>query len=238
MVLEMPALEIGAPSSWAFLDGAIARLSEFDWLVLTSTNGVDAMVERLSHQGKTVADLAQMRIAVVGRKTAQRLRDQGREPDFIPPDFVADSLIEHFPEGDRLSGLRILFPRVESGGREVLVKEFTTQGAIVTEVPAYESGCAKAIAPSVASALCAGQVHIITFASSKTVKCFAQLVQTLPTGLDVLNAVACLASIGPQTSDACRQYLGRVDVEAQEFTLEGLTAAIAHWVTSRPSLNS
>ena len=232
----MPALVIGPPSSWEELDGAIARLSDFDWLILTSSNGVEYFFERLFSQGKDARALVGVKIAVVGKKTAGSLKACGIQPDFIPPDFVADSLVEHFPEP--LEGKKVLFPRVESGGREVLVKELTAKGAEVTEVAAYESGCPVQMAPIALDALQKQKVDVITFASSKTVKNFFQLLEvSLPgdseqflTPVSRLQNV-CIASIGPQTSITCRQLLGRVDVEAKEYTLEGLTQAIVQWIT-------
>lgn len=237
-VIEMPALVITPPSSWDELDHAIAQLYNFDWLILTSSNGVEYFFERLHAQKKNNRALGTVQIAVVGKKTAASLKAHGLEPDFIPPNFVADSLVEHFPEP--LEGKRVLFPRVESGGREVLVKEITAQGAEVTEVAAYESGCPAQMAPAALEALQQQRVDIITFASSKTVKHFVQLLETslpgdaqgLPIAQSRLQNV-CIASIGPQTSITCRQLLGRVDVEAQEYTLEGLIQAIVQWTTDR-----
>lgn len=224
-VLEMPALEIAPPSSWEALDSAIAHLSDFNWLVLTSTNGVEYFFQRLATLGKDARALAGIKIAVVGEKTAQILKQHSLQPDFIPPDFVADSLVEHFPEP--LSGKKVLFPRVETGGREVLVKELSAKGAEVVEVAAYQSRCPEAIAPSAIDAIQQGVVDVITFASSKTVKCFHQLLERQ--GGANLNGVG-IASIGPQTSKTCVSLLGRVDVEAEEYTLEGLTQAIVQWV--------
>ncbi|MFM7426344.1 MAG: uroporphyrinogen-III synthase [Elainella sp.] len=234
-VLEMPALEIQPPSSWVALDQAIAELEEFDWLILTSTNAVDYFFQRLAAQGRSLGGVLKngaLKIAVVGQKTAARLAEQGHQPDFVPPNFVADALAAHFPEADRLAQLKILFPRVETGGREVLVKDLSTQGATVVEVAAYQSGCTQTLAPAVATALNNRAVDIITFASSKTVDCFAQLLQSANLPVDVLASV-CLASIGPQTSLTCQQRFGRVDLEAKDYTLEGLTEAIVAWVQAR-----
>lgn len=228
-VVELPALEIGPPSSWVPLDKAIARLHQFHWLILTSANGVEAFFNRLHLRLEVLENFYRQhfnfKIAVVGKKTAIVLKHHGCEPDFIPPNFVADSLVEHFP--DRLTNTQILFPRVESGGRDVLVQQFTTQGAIVTEVPAYESRCPVSIAPQALEALQKHQVDVVTFASSKTVKNFCELLkQSLGENwLEYLNDVV-IASIGPQTSQTCEAVLGRVDLEAQEYTLEGLTDAI------------
>jgi uroporphyrinogen III methyltransferase/synthase len=224
-VLEMPTLEIHPPSSWQALDNALHNLASFDWLILTSANAVDYFFSRLRGWGKDARALAGLKIAVVGKKTASSLEKQGIKPDFIPPDFVADSLITHFPSP--LSGQNILFPRVETGGREVLVKELSQAGATVLEVAAYESKCPRAIDAEIWQALQENQVNIITFASSKTVQNFVNLVTVALSNeinltlADLFKNVT-LASIGPQTSQTCYKLLGRVDLEAKEYTLEGL----------------
>jgi uroporphyrinogen III methyltransferase / synthase len=221
-VLELPTLEIVPPTSWQDLDREIGRLSDFNWLILTSTNGVDAFFERLHYAGKDSRALTGISIAVVGQKTAQSLQQYGIIPDFIPPDFVADSLVSNFPISP--AHQRILLPRVETGGRETLAQEFTNLGAIVVEVPAYQSQCPQSIDPSVLLALQSQQVDIITFASSKTVKHFCQLIgDSLPSDW---QSRVCIASIGPQTSATCRSLLGKVDIEAIEYTLPGLVAAL------------
>lgn len=223
-VIEMPALEIVPPSSWQELDRAIAHLLEFDWLILTSSNGVDYFFERLAAQNRDARALAGVKIAVVGEKTAQSLKQYGLQPDFIPPDFVADALVEHLQA--QLKGKKVLFPRVETGGREILVKELTAIGAEVVEVAAYQSQCPETFAPAALEAIHRGILDVITFASSKTVKCFYQLLKAQ--GEADLTGV-CIASIGPQTSKTCVELLGRVDLEATEYTLEGLTQAIVQW---------
>ncbi|MFN6485237.1 MULTISPECIES: uroporphyrinogen-III C-methyltransferase [unclassified Nostoc] len=229
-VIEMPTLEIGPPSSWEALDDAIAHLSDFDWLILTSTNGIDYFFERLTAQGKDSRALAGIKIAVVGEKTAQSLKQRSLQPDFIPPNFVADSLIENFP--DKLDGKKILFPRVESGGREVLIKELTLKGAKVIEVAAYQSCCPTSIPTAAKLALQNRKVDVITFASSKTVQFFCQLTNNIfshnSDASQLLEGV-CIASIGPQTSKTCHELFGHVDVEAQEYTLDGLTQALIAW---------
>jgi len=216
-VLELPTLEIVPPSSWQHLDNALSQLSQFDWLILTSHNAVTFFMERLQQQGNDSRALASLKIAVVGEKTAQTLHNYGIVADFIPSEFVADALVGEFPVP--VTGLQILFPRVESGGRPILVETFTAAGATVTEVPAYESRCPRQIDPTILNALRKGHVTIVTFTSSKTVKHFCKLVGAEAAAL--LQSVQ-IASIGPQTSQTCRELLGRVDCEAQEHSLHGL----------------
>lgn len=229
-VLEMAALEIGPPSSWDFLDEAIAQIQTFDWLILTSANGVQYFLERLQARGKDARALAGLKIAVVGRKTAAHLKQWGLMPDFIPPNYIADELVNHFPE-KTWDGLRCLFPRVESGGRDVLVQELSAKGVDVVEVPAYQSQCPATVDPHILQALQQQDIDIITFSSSKTVTHFWQLLRKSPPPdqcehwLEALETVK-IASIGPQTSQTCLQLLRRVDIEAHEYTLDGLIETI------------
>ena len=76
-------------------------------------------------------------------------------------------MIEHFPVSGL--GLRILLPRVQSGGRTILAEAFIKSGAKIVEVPAYESACPDSIPADTLNALCNSQVNIIAFTSSKTV---------------------------------------------------------------------
>ena len=226
-VIEMPALVITPPSSWQELDLAIANLTKFQWLILTSANGVNYFFDRLNTLGYDARALGKTKIAVVGRKTASVLKQRQLNPDFIPPNYVADSLIANFPED--IAGQKLLFPRVETGGRDVLVKELSDRGAEILEVPVYQSKCPDKIDLQAWQALKQKQIDIITFASSKTVRNFHQLLQQPAESneaIESLLADVAIASIGPQTSKTCLELLGRVDLEAEEYTLEGLTTAI------------
>jgi uroporphyrinogen III methyltransferase / synthase len=228
-VVEMPTLEITSPSNWQPLDNAIAQISYFDWLILTSSNAVEYFLERLLSQSQDTRVLGNLKIAVVGEKTSKSLEKYALKADFIPPNFIADSLVESFPEP--LLNKKLLFPRVESGGREILVKEFSAKGAEVIEVPAYQSSCPQNIPPDAKLALRNGEIDVVTFASSKTVQFFYQLLQQNLSEKSISEYLAgvCIASIGPQTSKTCQDLLGRVDIEAEEYTLPGLTQALIKW---------
>jgi uroporphyrinogen-III synthase len=225
MVVEMPTLEISPPSSWSAFDRAITELESFDWLILTSANAVTFFFDRLIALGKDLHDIPTVKIAVVGDKTAQWLGDRGFIPDFIPPEFVADALVEHFPEP--VAGLKLLFPRVESGGREILVQGFTTLGGEIVEVAAYQSICPGEIDPGALEPLQTQQITMVTFTSGKTVRHFCHLLEgAVGDNWQQLLETVKVCSIGPQTSKLCQELIGRVDLEAVEYTLEGLLCAM------------
>jgi uroporphyrinogen-III synthase len=224
-VLDLPALVIGPPDTWGPLDDALAELEDFHWLVVSSANGVDAVEQRLRRLGSGLAHRPRgLKIAAVGRKTAARLEALGAPADFVPPQFVADSLIDHFPVSGW--GLRLLLPRVQSGGRTLLAEAFGEAGARVVEVAAYESRCPEALPTATADALAAGQVDAITFSSGKTVQHTALLLERqFGEGWEQRLEGVALVSIGPQTSQTCLAQLGRVDAEADPHDLDGLVAA-------------
>ena len=160
----------------------------------------------------------------MGRKTAQQLEDLGATADFIPPDFVADSLLENFPVG--VWGQRILLPRVQSGGRTLLAEAFGEAGARVSEVAAYESRCPKDLPALTIAALEAGMADAICFSSGKTVRHTVQLLeQQFGDSWSQYVGKLAVISIGPQTSAVCHQLLGRVNAEADPHDLDGLVAA-------------
>ncbi|MEL7051782.1 MAG: uroporphyrinogen-III C-methyltransferase [Cyanobacteria bacterium J06588_5] len=227
-VVDLPALTIQAPADWQPMDSAIAHIHTYHWLILTSPNAVNYFVDRLLHQGRDLRALAHLKIAVVGKKTNKFLQQRGLTADFIPPTFVADSLAEHFPENP--AGKKLLFPRVESGGRDVLVKAMQAKGADMTEVAAYESACPSELPPAAKLVLENRTADVITFASSKTVRHFAQLMTKSfnEQWLSLLDNVA-VASIGPQTSQDCHELLNKVTFEAEEHTLGGLMTGLEAW---------
>ena len=174
-----------------------------------------------------------MRLAAVGRKTAQLLEELGAPADFVPPAFVADSLVEHFPVSGW--GLRLLLPRVQSGGRTLLAEAFAAAGSRVVEVPAYETRCPQGLPSATLAALEQSQLDAITFSSGKTVSHTARLLEEAfgEPWQQRLDGVA-IVSIGPQTSERCRQLLGRMDAEASPHDLDGLLAACREILRDRP----
>ena len=224
-VLDLPALVIGPPDDWGPLDDALDELEDFHWLVFSSTNGVQAVEQRLQRLGSGLARRPQsLKIAAVGRKTAALLDELGAAADFVPPRFVADSLIENFPVSG--FGLRMLLPRVQSGGRTLLADVFAEAGVRVVEVAAYESRCPDTMPEQTAEAIAGEEVDAICFSSGKTVSHSARLLEQRfgDRWGECLKTVK-LISIGPQTSLSCHRHFGRVDAEADPHDLNGLVSA-------------
>jgi uroporphyrinogen-III synthase len=233
-VVDLPALVVTPPDEWGPLDDALAELESFHWLVFSSANGVEAVQQRLQRRGSSLAARPRsLKIAAVGRKTAALLEELGAPADFVPPAFVADSLIEHFPVSGW--GLRLLLPRVQSGGRTLLAEAFAAAGARVVEVAAYETRCPDGLPSAAVAALEHGELDAITFSSGKTVRHTAALLEgAFGAAWRQRLAGVAIVSIGPQTSARCQELLGRVDAEADPYDLQGLVAACADALKSQP----
>ncbi len=224
-VLDLPALVITPPDDWGPLDDALEDLETFHWIVFSSANGAEALEQRLRRLGSSLGRRpAGVRLAAVGRRTARVLEELGAAADFVPPEFVADSLIEHFPVS--AWGQRLLLPRVQSGGRTVLAEAFAAAGGRVVEVAAYETRCPNALPSEALLALERRWIAAITFSSGKTVSHTCQLLErSFGEGWRQQLAGVPVVSIGPQTSRRCLELLGRVDAEAVPHDLTGLVSA-------------
>ncbi len=224
-VLDLPALVIGPPDDWSPLDDALNDIQNFHWIIFSSSNGVMAVEQRLKLIGTSIALLPKaLRVAAVGRKTASFLESLDVIPDFVPPKFSADSLIKHFPVS--ALGLRILIPRVQTGGRNLLSKELYSAGASVVEVPAYESQCPKEIPGDTLTELTKAKIDAILFTSAKTAAHTAHLIEeALGSDWEKILLGVKIISIGPQTSISCRKCFNRLDKEATQYDLEGLLQA-------------
>ncbi len=224
-VFDLPSLVIGPPDDWAPLDDALKEITTFDWLIFSSANGVRNVDDRVKEIGLSLSEISKnIQIAAVGRKTASLLADMDVKISFVPPSFVADSLVEYFPQNQK--GLKLFIPRVQTGGRSILADSFKLKGAEVTEVAAYESFCPKEIPQKTIDALHSGQIDIIAFTSGKTVTNTVSLFIKYfgESWLKLIEKIQ-LVSIGPQTTISCENLIRKPDKEATPHDLEGLLQA-------------
>jgi uroporphyrinogen-III synthase len=220
-VLEIPFIEIRKPRSFKPLDSALQNLDGYDWLILTSANGAEAMWERLTRLRLT-KDLKRLHIAAIGPATKKAIERHGVKVEVVPKEYVAESVVRSLRR--RMKGKRVLLVRARVA-RDVIPRELRKAGAQVRVVEAYETVVPRSSRVRLRSALKnpRRRPHIVTFTSSSTVCNFAALLGARQTaGLDEIR----LASIGPVTSSTLRKLGLRVDIEAKAFTIPGLIEAI------------
>ncbi len=223
--LECPTIRVVPPEDWAPLDAAIDRLKTYDWLVLTSVNGVSFFFDRLFERGKDVRALGHVRTVTIGPATAKRLRDFGVHSDIMPKTYRAESVIEAF-KSEEMQGKRVLLPRAKEA-RPILPVEVRKMGATVDEVPAYQTEPVRDNVDSLIHLLDGHSIDMVTFTSSSTVRNFRALFPD--ERFEGLMQGVVVATIGPITTDTARELGFHVDVEAEEYTIPGLCKAIVQY---------
>lgn len=223
-VLEVPFIEIRPPKSWEPLDSALAQIMDYDWLILTSANGVQALFNRLAARGGSEADLLHLKIAAIGPATRTLIERHGLPVDVVPEQYVAEQVVEALR--NEVNKQRVLLVRAKVA-RDVIPAQLRDAGARVDVVEAYETVLPEESRSIVRAVLDDPErrPQVITFTSSSTARNFADLLGHTMVISGVLNGIK-LASIGPVTSATMKELGLRVDVEAREYTMPGLVYAI------------
>lgn len=222
-VLLAPTIQINPPADWTPVDDAINNIKNYDWLILTSANGVAGLRERLQALNLDARHLAGVKIAVVGDQTANALNDIGLQHDLMPNEFVGESLAAALIENHDMSGKKILMLRADIA-RPMLKEKLTEAGATVNDVAIYETTIADRLPENVIQAVEQQDIDWVTFTSSSTVRHFATLLGNTKNKLQSDNIR--IASIGPVTSNTARELDIPVTVEAKEHNIQGLIQAI------------
>jgi uroporphyrinogen III methyltransferase / synthase len=232
-VVEFPTIEIRPPDSYGPLDRAIEQIKIYDWLIFTSTNGVECFLARFEKLEKNLSDLAGIEIAAIGPETAKRLEAAGIPAGLIPQRYQAEGILETLA-GKRLQGKRVLIPRAAKA-RDILPETLRRQGAQVDVVVAYQTVLPQVAVPALCRVLSEGGIDMVTFTSSSTASNFAVMLsgQDLPR---ILARIA-IACIGPITKKTVEDLGLRAEVVAAEFTIPGLVSAIADYFSRRATKN-
>jgi|SRR5580658_1669997 uroporphyrinogen-III synthase len=226
-VIEIPFIEIRKPQSYQALDGALRNIKTYDWLILTSANGVEAMWERLRKLRITRRNLDHLQIAAIGPATKKAIVMHGLKVKMVPDEYIAEAVVKKLR--DKVSGQRALLIRARVA-RDVIPEELRAAGALVDVVEAYETVVPEKSRVRLRALMknAARRPHIVTFTSSSGAKNFAELLGNFRAGsrgAAWLKQVQ-FASIGPVTSATLRELQLPAAIEAREFTMGGLIRAI------------
>ena len=230
-VIEIPFIEIRKPKSFVPMDEALKSFTTYDWLILTSANGVEAMWERMRRLRIPRRKLSRLKIAAIGPATKRAIEKHGLKVKMMPEEYVAESVVEGLR--DQVKGKRVLLVRAKVA-RDVIPDSLRAAGAQVDVVEAYETVVPLKSRDRLRTLMKDKnrKPHVVTFTSSSTVRNFAELLgSTKSAGLKDVQ----FASIGPVTSATLRELKLPVAIEAREFTMGGLIRAIVVARYAEPS---
>ena len=225
--IECPTIDFVPPDDWAEVDEAIEQLATYQWLVLTSVNGVKAFMQRLWHHGHDARALAGLQICCIGPRTAEEVRRFGIDADLVPETFQAEGLIDVLKRAG-VSGQRVLLARAAQA-REVLPEELERSGAFVRVVKVYKTVVPVIKRERVQQLFREHSIDVVTFASSSTVRNFSQLFDGAHDLKKRLNGTI-IASIGPITAKTIRETGLDVHVMAAQNTIPALVQSLVDYI--------
>ncbi len=220
--LELPSIEIAPLLDYSELDDTLTRLSEFNWAIFASANGVDAVFDRLEQQGRDARSLANLTVGAIGPATAEALLRHGIRADFIPRRSVSEEVVGELSDREWL-GVPVFLPGADIG-RNVLAQGLSSLGAAVEQVAVYRTVTPEGSGKKARQMLRDG-VDAVTFTSSSTVR---NLVDILDGEKQLLES-SLVACIGPITAATAREVGLRVDLVAEQHTVEGLVESLANY---------
>jgi uroporphyrinogen III methyltransferase/synthase len=222
--VELPTIQIAPADDWTPLDQAIAALPSFDWIILTSVNGVQSFWSRLIRAGRDARVLHGVKLAAIGPATAAELEAHGLRADYVPGEYVAEAIATGL--GD-VRGQRMLLPRADIA-RPELADLLCQGGAEVVEVTAYRTLQPDVEAGELRDLLAA--TTVATFTSASTVRNLAAMAHEAGLNLPSALETATIACIGPITVQTARELALPVHVMAEECTIDGLVESLVRYL--------
>nr|WP_281353535.1 uroporphyrinogen-III synthase [Phytoactinopolyspora mesophila] len=227
---EVPTISVEPPRNPQQIDKAVRGMVEgrYEWIAFTSYNALRAVKEKLVGYGLDARALSGLKVAAVGEKTAEALREWGIEPDLVPSgEQSALGLLADWPPYDEVLDPinRVFLPRADIA-TETLAAGLMDMGWEVDDVTAYRTVRAAPPPAKTREAIKTGKFDAVLFTSSSTVRNLVGIA-----GKPHANTV--IACIGPATAKTAEEHGLRVDVMAPEPSAELLASALAEFGASR-----
>lgn len=219
-----PAIALVPPDDSVAAEQAVHRAGEYSWIVFTSANGVRAFFEKLHARREDARIFGAARIAAIGIKTSKALLQERVYADLVPQSYIAEDLADALIAASK-PGERILIYRAEEA-RDVLPARLLQAGRSADVIAAYKTVFTDD--PQFAQKV--AQCDVLTFTSASTVRGFVHNLHGPAAAAHAAHGKA-VACIGPITADEARKNGLDVTVTADEFTAEGLVAALERAVT-------
>jgi uroporphyrinogen III methyltransferase/synthase len=224
-------IRILPPEDYGPLDAACAMLEEFDWVIFSSANAVDATIGRLMASPRDLRAFGGVKLCAVGPATAERLSRHGLKVDLVPQEYRAEAIVHALTKqgAGAVRGMKLFLPHADIG-REVVAEELRKQGADVVDAIAYRTIAVdpeREGEPDVYRLLLERRIDVVTFTSASAVRSFVKVLGTEPAA-DLLRTTV-VASIGPVTAEAASQLGIQTTIMPVHYTIGALADAIVEY---------
>lgn len=225
-VIETPTLQITPPPDPTPVHNALRIISNYNWVIFTSPNGVVHTKTALREIGLDARVFGKCQIAAVGAATADAIRIHlAIEPDLVPHAFNAESLAHELETRNQVAGQRFLMLRADIA-REQLRDRLMKSALEVSDIPIYETRSVDSLPEQFLHALDAHEINWVTFTSSSTARNLLNLLGV--NYLDRLKGVK-IASMGPVTTKTLEELCLKPTVQASEAQIPNLVQAMLRY---------
>ncbi len=221
--VHLPCLEVEVISD--ALQQSISSIAWYSDIVFTSINGVQVLKDAMDDQGLSISTaLHGKRIAAVGQKTADLLRNYGVHVDIIPYIASQDGLLASYG----VNGLpkSLLFFRAEEG-RDTLHDVLQSQGVEVTMVHTYRTVCPQRDASDTIQRVQSGTIDAVLLGSPKTARFYIQRIGSI-----ALADQPVIAVISESLAETVRGLGLSVQVVAKHASFEAMLDALSDYFDS------
>src|SRR5258706_4708519 len=202
------------------LEKYFSNISLFDIIIFTSSNGVKYFIEGLQELGENLSNLENIKISVIGQKTADTAKKYGLSINFIPSRSTSVDLGK---ELNNIKGNNILLPRSDIGNPDFKTK-LEAKGAIVTDMPIYKTEHLKTDMTEFNKLLKLNEIFCITFTSPSAVEGFLENIKEYSEYKRIFSIP--VLSIGPTTTKTLKNYRFENIYTADTHTLEGMVTKL------------
>lgn len=215
-VITCPSIKTQAIVDNKELDKEIKNIKDYNYLVFTSVNSVKIFFDRLLELGLDARSLYNVKVAAVGPKTKEAIKEYGVVADLMPDKYIAEELIDVLKRNVTDKD-NVLVPRGNLS-RPILIDELE-KITKVKELVVYET-----IRDDSNHELCIEEInelddYYLVFTSSSTFTGFKHILGN--ENKHILENGKIL-SIGPATSKTITENGYEIYKEAESYTIDGI----------------
>lgn len=177
IIIHRPLIKSVLLDDYTQADKLLKRLNTFDWIVFTSTNGVEFFFQRLNAVGLDTRSIGTVKVAAIGKTTAEKLKTFGVLVDMQPSLESSTGLLEEFKKVS-VKGKRILLVRPKVGS-SMLLDGLADADAAIEAVVVYRNVDIESEETDF------DFIDQILFTSGSTIRAFLKLYGSVPDGVKV-----------------------------------------------------
>ena len=226
-LLKFPLIEIKAATLSAEEKKQFARLEQFQWLILTSPNGVHYFFEILKEETGNQKLPETLKIAVIGVKTNRTLEKYGYTAAFVNPGSTAEDFAKPFAQHIKTTGTKPKIVLPLGNLARTVIENHLKKLADCTRINIYLTEMPRYVNSEIGKYIEKEKYDLLIFTSPSGIENFLKLFPKL----NVENIR--LACIGETTASAARKSGFQPLVVAQNSSSAGIVESILNYYISK-----